>query len=131
SHRLHAGTAPIFSAVWVLLGLFVLDFFTPIPNLRHAFSVLLDRPLFFALCAAKGFFLLILFRDGQILRKENLSSYTFGTPFVVIGSMLINAMLGEHLTLPQIISAFGVLTMAILFFTKGNGKHLSKPFLRR
>lgn len=125
SARLDHRTAPIYISGWTLLGLVAV-----MPLYGHlwaeGFAKMMADPVIFVFAIVKGLSLYLLFIISQELMKESLSSRHYVTPMAVGLIAIGNSFFGEHLSLPQWVSALGLCAVATAFFFKGHLSDLSR-----
>lgn len=125
SVKLDHRTAPIFISLWTLIGAGAV---TPLYGHLWApgWAKLMEEPYLLMLAVGKGGLLYLLLVISQELMKESLSSRHYVTPLSIGLVTLMNAGLGEQLSLNQWFSALGLCALAAGFFFRGHLSDLSK-----
>jgi len=124
SMTLDHDSGPIFTSVWVLIGLAIafpwygyllLDGFH---DLKH------DHLLTVVLLIVKGGVLWLLFYNGQVLTRQSLSAAKFCLPTALGFIAIINGFLGEVLEIKEWVAALGLCVLGIVFSLRGHLQEL-------
>ena len=123
SMTLDHDSGPIFTAVWVLIGL-VLVFPLYGHLLTGALSDLKSNYLLLSLLVLKGGLLWFLFYNGQALTRQSLSAAKFVLPTALGFIAIINSFLGEVLEIKEWVAALGLCALGIVFSLRGHLQEL-------
>lgn len=125
ANHLPPQTAPIFNFVWLTIGLIVtIPLFTPE---WHAALTLLQNNLWLIIpIILKGWLIFMAIHHGMLLGKQSLSAGNFIIPAALTISPLLLFLLGEELTLMQMILCSSLGVMGISFFLRGHLADLNR-----
>lgn len=116
-------SGPIFTSVWVLLGLIAISpfygtlFFDGMHDMASEYWIA-------ALLLLKGCVLWLLFFNGQVLTEQSLSAAKFVLPTALGAIAITNSVLGEVLTLKEWIAALGLCILGVSFAFRGHVQEL-------
>jgi len=116
-------SGPIFTSVWVVIGLLVV-----FPWYGHLLTETIgDMPAYlWGLLVLKGVFLWLLFYNGQALTRQSLSAAKFFLPTALGVIAIINVFLGETLEVQEWVAAFGLCVLGIVFSLRGHLQDLER-----
>lgn len=119
SMTLDHDSGPIFTSVWVLIGLLIVfPFYGGL--LLENWQLVFFNPLLLGLLILKGGFLWFLFFNGQVLTRQSLSAAKFVLPTALGLIAIINSFLGEVLETKEWIAALGLCVFGIIFSLRGH-----------
>lgn len=116
-------SGPIFTSVWVLMGLlFVSPFYGDL--LLQSWGDFKSDYMLWVLLILKGGFLWMLFYNGQVLTRQSLSAAKFFLPTALGFIAIINYFLGEVLTSKEWVAALGLCGLGVVFSFRGHVQEL-------
>lgn len=119
SMSLDHNSGPIFTSVWVLIGLLIISPFQT-ELITDNWSLLISNYSVTGLLIVKGFMLWLLFYNGQVLTEKSLSASKFALPTALGGIAIINSFLGENLETNEWIAALGLCFLGTCFAFRGH-----------
>ncbi len=123
SMTLDHDSGPIFTSLWVLIGL-VVAFPWYGDLLMGEVNNLKSNYLLLCLLVLKGGALWFLFYNGQALMRQSLSAAKFVLPTALGFIAIINSVLGEVLEIKEWVAALGLCALGIVFSLRGHLQEL-------
>lgn len=123
SSRLDHNTAPIYTSLWVIIGLLLV-----FPAFKQLFFdgliTIKVAPFLLLLLLAKGIFLWALFYNRLILTEKSLSAGIYFLPTALGFIAVINSFLGEQLKTLEWVVALGLCFLGGAFALRGHLQEL-------